>query len=214
MNRKNKAGRTVNIALGLMILLAVILFSPLFGFGLRFASREERLAAAREQSAAPEPVVPAATATPRPTAKPTPTPVILPTAPPTPVPTPPPTPAPTPQPVQNPQPAQTYVQPAWTPPEELTESEAAPVDGSAESFAENALAQGGEEIGSSVSGGIIEAGGADLVFQTGDGLTGESAAPAQPEAQAQPQPEPQPEFQPESQPSGETGVEAELFFPG
>ena len=114
MNRKNKAGRTVNIALGLMILLAVILFSPLFGFGLRFASREERMAAAREQSAAPEPVVAAATATPRPTAKPTPTPVVLPTAPPTPVPTPPPTPAPTPQPVQNVQAAEAYVQPAWT----------------------------------------------------------------------------------------------------
>ena len=204
MNRKNKAGRTVNIALGLMILLAVILFSPLFGHGLRFASREERMAAAREQSAAPAPVASAATATPRPTAKPTPTPVVLPTAPPTPVPTPPPTPAPTPQPVQNVQPAQAYVQPEWVPmQEEIAESEAAPPDGSAESFAESALTQGGAEIGSSVSGGIIETGGADLVFQSGD-LTGESYTPPQPEYQPQP----------EAQPSWGTGVEAEAFFPG
>ena len=202
MNRKNKAGRTVNIALGLMILLAVILFSPLFGFGLRFASREQRLAAAREQSAAPEPAVAAVTATPRPTAKPTPTPVVLPTAPPTPVPTPPPTPAPTPQPVQNVQPAEAYVQPAWTPSEEIAETEAAPADGSAESFAESAMAQGGGELGSSVTDGIIQAGGADLIFQTEDGTAGESFSPTQPQAQ------------PEQQSGGDTGVEAELFFPG
>lgn len=216
MKKKNKAARIVNKALGLLILLAVILCSPLFGYGLGFASREQRMAAAE----APTPMVGNDTAipsaTPRPTPKPTPTPVVLPTAPPTPVPTPPPTPKPTPQPVVNAQPAQQAAGQAWEQPEGSAEGnwegEEAPAEQS-ENFAESAMAQGGDEIGSTITDGVIAAGGADLVFQTDDsGYT-----PPQPEA-SQPEPEAsqtQPEAsqaQPEA--SQEFSTEAEFFFPG
>ncbi len=90
MNRKNKAARAVNIALGLIVILAVVLMSPLFGFARGFSTPEQRAAdaAAAEQVVLPR--IQAAAATPRPTPPPTPTPVVLPSAPPTPEPTEPP----------------------------------------------------------------------------------------------------------------------------
>ena len=87
MERKNKAAKAVNIALGLIVILAVVLASPLFGFGRGIASREQRMAAASPVSAGAqtgETAQPNVSATPRPTAQPTPTPVVLPTAPPAP----------------------------------------------------------------------------------------------------------------------------------
>lgn len=205
MKKKNKAARIVNKALGLLILLAVILCSPLFGYGLGFASREQRMTGAET----PTPVVGSDTAipsaTPRPTPKPTPTPVVLPTAPPTPVPTPPPTPKPTPQPVVNAQPAQQAAGQAWEQPEGNWEGEEAPAEQS-ENFAESAMAQGGDEIGSTITDGVIAAGGADLVFQTDDsGYTPPQPEASQPEGEAS-------QAQPEA--SQEFSTEAEFFFPG
>ena len=104
MSRKNKAARAVNVALGLIVIMAVIRASPLFGYGRGFSTPEQREAAAAQAEAPSEiyRVQPSAS-TPRPTPKPTPTPVVLPSAPPTPEPTPQPvyTPAPQVQPQRN-----------------------------------------------------------------------------------------------------------------
>ena len=74
MKRKNKAAKTVNTALGLIVIIAVILFSPIFGYARGFAVPEQQQAApaAAYESSAPSYGSPAAT--PRPTAQPTPTP--------------------------------------------------------------------------------------------------------------------------------------------
>ena len=112
MKRKNRAARAVNAALGIIVILAVVLLSPLFGYARGFSSPEQRAADTVRQT--PQPVVQAAAATPRPTPKPTPTPVVLPSAPPTPEPTPQPVHTPTP-PAQNQQTNQQTVQQQWTP---------------------------------------------------------------------------------------------------
>ncbi len=90
MKNKNKGVRTVNIALGLIVLVAVLLCSPLFGYARGIAPKDQREpapASADAMRTSPAWSAPAE-ATPRPTPPPTPTPVVLPTAPPTPVPTP------------------------------------------------------------------------------------------------------------------------------
>ena len=99
MKKKNKAAKTVNTALGLIILVMVILCSPLFGYARGIAPKERRVTTnISGETTETSPVwLAAAETTPRPTAPPTPTPVVLPTAPPTPVPTP--VPQHTPQPV-------------------------------------------------------------------------------------------------------------------
>lgn len=114
MNKKNKAARAVNAALGLIVILAVIVMSPLFGYARGFASPEQRMAAAEAESQTEVRLtLPTTAATPRPTPEPTPTPVVLPSAPPISQPTAAPTPKPvyTPAPQQNAAPAQA----AWTP---------------------------------------------------------------------------------------------------
>ncbi len=101
MKHKNRAVKTVNIALGLILLVMVILCSPLFGYARGFSPEDQRGAApvsADTTRTSPSWSVPVE-ATPRPTAPPTPTPVVLPTAPPTPEPTPVPQRTPQPQPV-------------------------------------------------------------------------------------------------------------------
>ena len=123
MSRKNKAARAVNVALGLIVILAVILASPLFGYGRGFSTPEQReAAAAAEAETGGYSILPAA-ATPRPTPKPTPTPVILPSAPPTPEPTPVPVRTPAPQVQQYAPPAQQAWAPQPAPQEEYTEEE-------------------------------------------------------------------------------------------
>ena len=122
MEKKNKAARAVNTALGLIVIISVILFSPLFGYARGFSTAEQRQPAAANQDdymLSPTGIVQNAAATPRPTPQPTPTPVVLPSAPPAPDPTPVPTPRPVavqqpvPQPVQPVQ--QQEPQQAWTP---------------------------------------------------------------------------------------------------
>ena len=116
MNKKQKAAKSVNVALGLIVILAVIIFSPLFGYARGFASAEQRRASALpapQTTAAPLPVA----ATPRPTPRPTPTPVVLPSAPPAPEPTP----VVTPRPVAVQQP----VHQAAAQPEQQTETQQA-----------------------------------------------------------------------------------------
>lgn len=111
MKRKNRAARAVNAALGVIVILAVVLMSPLFGYARGFADPEQREADTVQQTA--QPVIQTAAETPRPTPAPTPTPVVLPSAPPTPEPTPQPlrTPAP---PVQTQQP-NPQAQQQWAP---------------------------------------------------------------------------------------------------
>ena len=46
MNKKNKASKLISVALGMIVIFAVILFSPLFGYGRGLAPREQRRAAA------------------------------------------------------------------------------------------------------------------------------------------------------------------------
>ena len=78
MNKKNKASKLISTATGLIIIIAVILCSPLFGYGRGLASKEQRDAAKAAEpgfstgyTAVPQA---AAAATPRPTAQPTPAP--------------------------------------------------------------------------------------------------------------------------------------------
>lgn len=123
MNRKDRAARAVNFALGMIVILAVVASSPLFGYARGFTTPEQRAASAEAEAETEVVLIRPAAATPRPTPKPTPTPVILPSAPPTPEPTEP----PVYQPVHTPAPqAQQYTAPvqqqAWTP-EEIPEEE-------------------------------------------------------------------------------------------
>ncbi len=182
MEKKNRAARLINVTLGLMLIVTVILFSPVFGFAGGFSSPEQRqstsmpMSEAVTQSVVPQPVA----ATPRPTAMPTPTPVVLPSAPPAPDPTPAPTPRPVavPQPVQQAaQPAQQAAQPqqAWQPEEwegeegyeEVGEAEAAPEE-----------PQSYEGIGEQAENGVIATDNADIVLN--NDLGGDSTAPQEP----------------------------------
>ena len=53
MEKKNKAAKAINTALGLIVIVAVIIFSPLFGYGRGFASPEQRAAAAAPSITSP-----------------------------------------------------------------------------------------------------------------------------------------------------------------
>jgi hypothetical protein len=177
MNKKNKASKLISTAMGLIVILAVILCSPLFGYGRGLAPKEQREAAAAAEPgfstgyvAAPQA---AASATPRPTAQPTPAPVVLPSAPPVPDPTPEPTrppsrPAAAQQPVQQAAPAQQE----WIP-EEAAEGEGEYGESSEETPAESAEMPAntigiGEEITTTEDGGqYIATQNADIVINTG-----------------------------------------------
>ena len=54
MNKKNRAARAVNAALGIIVILAVVLLSPLFGYARGFSSPEQRAADTVRQT--PQPV--------------------------------------------------------------------------------------------------------------------------------------------------------------
>ena len=174
MNKKNKASKLISTALGLIIIIAVFLCSPLFGYGRGLAPKEQREAARAAEpgfstgyTAAPQA---AAAATPRPTAQPTPAPVVLPSAPPVPDPTPEPTRPPT-RPVAVQQAAQPAQQ-AWNP-EEAAEGEGEYGESSEgtppESVEMPANAIGiGEEITATEDGGqFIATQNADIVINTG-----------------------------------------------
>ena len=179
MNKKNRAARAVNAALGIIVILAVVLMSPLFGYARGFSSPEQRETYAAQQTAA-QPVAQAVTATPRPTPKPTPTPVVLPSAPPTPEPTPEPlrTPAP---PVQTQQP-NPQAQQQWTPVQNEEYEEYAEEDYGEyeEDSGEDWSAQddiGGTPTENDSGTQIIENNNFDLVFQ--DQTTGNNVSVAQ-----------------------------------
>lgn len=202
MEKKNKAAKAVNTALGLIVIVAVILCSPLFGYARGFASPEQRQASAVQSVAGTElSYSPAhAAATPRPTAMPTPTPVVLPSAPPAPSPTPVPTPKPVavPQPVQQPvqqaaQPVQQQAQQAWQPEEywgvedysEGYDEDAGAADAGYDGAAEEQQSYAG--LGEQVQNGMIATGSADIVINAdmggGDagGYTGYQETTVQPE---------------------------------
>lgn len=174
MKKKNKASKLISTALGLIVILAVILCSPLFGYGRGLAPKEQREAAAAAEPgfstgyvAAPQA---AAAATPRPTAQPTPAPVVLPSAPPVPDPTPEPTRPPT-RPVAVQQAAQPAQQ-QWIP-EEAAEGEEEYDESSEETPAESVEMPAntigiGEEITTTEDGGqYIATQNADIVINTG-----------------------------------------------
>lgn len=171
MEKKNKAAKAVNTALGLIIIIAVILFSPLFGFAMGVATPEQRAAStvpAQAQLSAP---VPEAAATPRPTPQPTPTPVVLPSAPPAPDPTPVPTPRPVAvqQPVQQaaPQQAAQSAPQSWVPEEYWEGEESYEEEGGGEEAAEApAESYNYEGLGEQAENGVIATGSADIVFNT------------------------------------------------
>ncbi len=178
MNKKNKASKLISTALGLIIIIAVFLCSPLFGYGRGLAPKEQREAARAAEpgfstgyTAAPQA---AAAATPRPTAQPTPAPVVLPSAPPIPDPTPQPTRPPS-QPAAVQQPVQQAAQPAqqeWIP-EEAAQGEGEYGEASEETPAESAEMPAntigiGEEITTTEGGGqYIATESADIVINTG-----------------------------------------------
>ena len=189
MNQKQKAAKSINVALGLIIILAVILFSPLFGYARGFATAEQRAASALPQVQETSAPLRAA-ATPRPTAQPTPTPVVLPSAPPAVEPTP----VATPRPVAVPQPVipQPVQEPAQEPVQQAPQQEVPqPVqqywpqeeywDGGYEEDAGAADAgnDGGTDysdygLGEQVNNGVISTGAADIVINTGGGYQEQS----------------------------------------
>jgi len=204
MERKNKAAKAVNIALGLIVILAVVLASPLFGFGRGIASREQRMAAASPVSAGAqtgETAQPNVPATPRPTAQPTPTPVVLPTAPPAPDPTPVPTRRPAAQAPVVQQQVQQPVQQAWPQEQDWQEEEEYVEPEEEDSAAEEGESYGGEELGSQAQDGVIETGSADLVIQIGDSSSDPGYIPTQPTEETQP-----------AEPSEQGGNESEGFI--
>lgn len=177
MEKKNRAARLINVSLGLLLIVAVILFSPVFGFAGGFAGSEQRqsssipLSGAEPQSVLPQPVG----ATPRPTAMPTPTPVVLPSAPPAPDPTPVPTPRPVAvqQPVQQAQPQQALQ------PEETEAEESYPETGDEETVVTPEAQIDYEGIGEQAENGVIATDNADIVINTDLG-GGDSTAPQEP----------------------------------
>ena len=162
MEKKNRAAKLINVALGLILIVTVILFSPVFGFAGGFSSPEQRqstsmpMSGAEPQSAVPQPVA----ATPRPTAMPTPTPVVLPSAPPAPSPTP----VPTPKPVAVQQPVQQA-------------AEGYEEDGEAEAVPEEP--QSYEGLGEQAENGVIATENADIVINTDMG-GGDTTVPQEP----------------------------------
>lgn len=182
MKRKNKAAKAVNTALGLIVIVAVILCSPLFGYARGFATAEQRQAAPVPTDVGSVQSYAGAAVTPRPTAQPTPTPVVLPSAPPAPSPTPTPTPKPVAvqQPVQQPQ-QQAVQQPVqqqtwqeeyyWEGEEGYEEEDGGEYE---ETPAESYNYEG---LGEQVENGMISTGNADIVFNTdmGGENTGGSA---------------------------------------
>ena len=179
MEKKNRAAKLINVALGLILIVTVILFSPVFGFAGGFSSPEQRQSTGAEpQSAVPQPVA----ATPRPTAVPTPTPVVLPSAPPAPSPTP----VPTPKPVAVQQPVQQAAQPVqqaqpqtWQPEEWQGEEgyEGYEEDGEAEAVPEEP--QSYEGLGEQAENGVIATENADIVINTDMG-GGDTTVPQEP----------------------------------
>ena len=170
MKKKNKAAKAVNTALGLIVILAVILCSPLFGYARGFAAPGQRQAADVQSDTGTEQTFGAAraAATPRPTAQPTPTPVVLPSAPPAPSPTPVPTPKPVPvqqpvqqaaQPVQQAQ--QTWQEEAWWEGEEGYEEE-----GGEEYVETPPESYDYEGLGEQAENGVIATENADIVINT------------------------------------------------
>ena len=201
MDRKRKAVKIINTALGLIIILAVILASPLFGFGLGLTTAEQRRAAAEATPAVPYSRYSNTAATPRPTLAPTPTPVVLPSAPPTPDPTPEPTPRPAAA-----RPAQTVTQPVqqtWLQ-EEVPEGEEEAQNEETDNTQEQPDYTGlGEQPVENSSGELlVETQNADIVIQTGDGGGGESAYIPDQQQETVPVTEPEP-YVPISQDSNE-----------
>ena len=176
MEKKNRAAKLINVALGLILIVTVILFSPMFGFAGGFSSPEQRqstsmpMSGAEPQSAVPQPVA----ATPRPTAVPTPTPVVLPSAPPAPSPTP----VPTPKPVAVQQPVQQAQPQTWQPEERQGEEgyEGYEEDGEAEAVPEEP--QSYEGLGEQAENGVIATENADIVINTDMG--GDTTVPQEP----------------------------------
>lgn len=181
MDKKNKAAKAINTALGLIVIFAVILASPLFGYARGFASAEQRQASMTQADTPVENTQSRIAATPRPTPLPTPTPVVLPSAPPTPDPTPVPTPAPirftdvqqTTQTVQQPvqQTAQQPAQQTWQQPEwdgGGIEEDAGAADAGNEDYGDEYLDSGlGEQpVWTNTGGMLVETGNADIVIQT------------------------------------------------
>ena len=171
MEKKNRAAKLINVALGLILIVTVILFSPVFGFAGGFSSPEQRQSTSMPMSgAAPQSAVQAPVgATPRPTAMPTPTPVVLPSAPPAPSPTP----VPTPKPVAVQQPVQQAAQPvqqaqtqSWQPEEWAGEEgyEGYEEDGEAEAAPQEP--QSYEGLGEQAENGVIATENADIVINT------------------------------------------------
>ncbi len=175
MKRKNKAAKTANTALGLIVIIAVILFSPLFGYARGFAAPEQQQAAPTAAFEGSTPNYGSTAATPRPTAQPTPTPVVLPTAPPAPSPTPVPTPKPVAvqQPVQQPvqpvQPVQQAAQPQWQ--EEYNwEGEEGYVEETGDEYLETPPeSYNYEGLGEQAENGVIATENADIVFNNDTG---------------------------------------------
>lgn len=191
MKRKNKAARAVNTALGLIVILAVILCSPLFGYARGFAAPGQREAAPAPVSESGVQSYQSAAATPRPTAQPTPTPVVLPSAPPAPSPTPVPTPRPAAvqQPVQQvQQPQQQAAQPqqntqqVWQE-EYYWEGEEGYVEEEGGEYVEETPAESYnyEGLGEQAENGVIATENADIVINTDmGGSTGYQEPAVQP----------------------------------
>ena len=204
MDGKKKAAKLINTALGLIVILAVILASPLFGYGLGIATAEQRRAAAEAVAEEEHYQYQNPNATPRPTPQPTPTPVVLPSAPPTPEPTPEPTPRP--KPVVNSQP----VQQNWQHEEYLEEEYTGEEEESAENTEEPVDYAGlGEQPVENSSGELlVETENADIVIQTG----GDTPAADPVDTVQEPAPEPVPE-QPSTQIQQDSS-EGEAFLIG
>jgi len=185
MEKKNRAAKLINVALGLILIVTVILFSPVFGFAGGFSSPEQRQATSMPMSGAePQSVLPQSVgATPRPTAMPTPTPVVLPSAPPAPSPTPMPTPKPVAavQPVQQAaQPVQQAAQPqSWQPEEWEGEEGYEGYEGDGEAEAAPEEPQSYEGLGEQAENGVITTENADIVINTDVG-GGETTVPQEP----------------------------------
>ena len=188
MEKKNKAAKAINTALGLIVIVAVILLSPLFGYARGFAGAGQQHAPSQNTGDSAQSYAAAGiAATPRPTAQPTPTPVVLPSAPPAPSPTP----VPTPKPVPVQQPVQQVVQqqnaqPTWQE-EYYWEGEEGYVEEEGGESAETpAESYNYEGLGEQVENGMISTGSADIVFNTdmGGGDAGGGTEYQEPTVQA------------------------------
>ena len=187
MDGKKKAAKLINTALGLIVILAVILASPLFGYGLGIATAEQRRAAAEAVAEEEYYQYQNPNATPRPTPQPTPTPVVLPSAPPTPEPTPEPTPRP--KPVVNSQPVQQNWQQEAYLEEEYTGEEEESADNTEEPVDYAGL--GEQPVENSSGELLVETENADIVIQTGGDTPAADPVAPMPEPVAEPEPAPE-----------------------